>query len=205
MGTYVIISLIIFFIIIFAILCLLKKTIQLRSFIFAFFGALIITCFVTFLSFLPSRCYETPELAMESISSENIVKIIDGTSSCLIISGDDPSSLSWNVLLKKDDGYFHPSRLGVVPVETISQKGISAGIYHVKRSDDYYLIGVVDTVSKNMKVFDSLNSEFCLIESAVIRENEANINIYFVYAELNGYSDQYQIDIYEKTGDNSLS
>lgn len=134
--------------------------------------------------------FKSPEDAFHYVVSEKykIYDIVDGRDSCAVIAVSKDDLYTPCFLLKSDDRYKISTILYYEKASWHDVNGNNFTFYHVRGTEDYYIIGRIHQNEDNLTITDNRGSEFEYI--ATENSNSAYFST-VTYAAVNRIDDDY--------------
>ncbi|MBQ7296454.1 MAG: hypothetical protein IJW86_09765 [Clostridia bacterium] len=128
--------------------------------------------------------YRTPEELFDNCCDGTIENIIYGDNSCMIYYLSSESTYSYEFAENKGNGY---KVVSIASCERLSYTFNSSGtleVYHIKNTDDYYVVGTIGSVDKTIEVYSGDNK---IIKSNVKQLNDST----FIYGFLDSFANEH--------------
>ena len=133
--------------------------------------------------------FDTAESAFRFNHSEEIVDIVDGKSSCMVIYKKNKNTMSVYYLYKSDTNYKIPHSFSSRTVKSILNTNIGLSVDRVLGTDDYYIHGLTTLSESNNYISNDKGNRF---GKSILASNVNNVKTFFVY----DYIDNYETDDY---------
>lgn len=155
--------------------------------------------------------FDTAERAFKFNHSEEIIDIVDGESSCMVIYTMNKSTIGVYYLYKSDTNFKIPNFFSSKKVKNILNTNIGFSVDRVLGTNDYYIHGLTTLSESNNYISNDKGDSF---GKFILASNVNNVKTFFVYDYIGNYeTDDYclvlndkRIDIKEEkeTPDTSL-
>ena len=132
--------------------------------------------------------FESPEQLFSYVNSGEIIEVIYGEDSCLILYSHSDGTISHYIVPQKNHNYVIPN---VFSSRRISHKFDETGmidVYHVKDTKDWYVFCALPEISGNrdVEIYNGSNER---IEAPIINIENSN----FIYFSLNSITDEHYV------------
>lgn len=155
--------------------------------IFLVITAVMSSLFVSSVNFICK--FDTAESAFRFNHSEEIVDIVDGKSSCMVIYKKNKNTMSVYYLYKSDTNYKIPHFFSSRTVKNILNTNIGLSVDRVIQTDDHYIHGLAILNESNDYISNNKNDSF---GKFILVSNMNNVKTIFIY----DYIDNYETDDY---------
>ena len=128
--------------------------------------------------------FRTPEELFDNCCDGTIENIIYGDNSCMIYYLSSESTYSYEFAENKGNGY---KVVGISSRKRLSHKFNSSGtleVYHIKNTDDYYVVGIIGSIDKTIEVYSGDNK---IVKSNIKQLNDST----FTYGFLDSFANEY--------------
>lgn len=138
--------------------------------------------------------FKTPQSIFKFNHTEEIVDVVEGDESCMVVFRKDKNSYGQDYYLKSGDEYKSPYIFPTKKVASSVGKYGSCSIDNVRKTNDYYVIGgAIIEDGKNLTVTGNDNQVFqytAIGDTLVLPNGKKQKDILF-YSTLNDFSDDY--------------
>lgn len=155
--------------------------------IFLVITAVMSSLFVSSVNFICK--FDTAESAFRFNHSEEIVDIVDGKSSCMVIYKKNKNTMSVYYLYKSDTNYKIPHFFSSRTVKNILNTNIGLSVDRVIQTSDHYVHGLAILNESNDYISNNKNDSF---GEFILVSNMNNVKTIFIY----DYIDNYETDDY---------
>ncbi len=155
--------------------------------IFLVITAVMSSLFVSSVNFICK--FDTAESAFRFNHSEEIVDIVDGKSSCMVIYKKNKNTMSVYYLYKSDANYKIPHSFSSRTVKNILNTNIGLSVDRVIQTGDHYIHGLAILNESNDYISNNKNDSF---GKFILVSNMNNVKTIFIY----DYIDNYETDDY---------
>ena len=137
--------------------------------------------------------FDTAESAFRFNHSEEIIDIVDGEDSCMVIYKENKSTIGIYYLYKSDANYKIPNSFSFKTVKSIRNANIGFSVDRVIGTDDYYIHGLTLLSESNLYILNNKNDSF---GKFITVSNINNVKKFFVYDCIDNYeTDDYYLII----------
>lgn len=138
--------------------------------------------------------FKTPQSIFKFNHTEEIVDVVEGDESCMIVFRKDKNSYGQDYYLKSGDEYKFTYSFQTKKVASSVGKYGSCSIDNVRRTNDYYVVGgAIIEDGKNLTVTGNDNQVFqytAIGDTLVLPNGKKQKDILF-YSTFNDFSDDY--------------
>ena len=136
--------------------------------------------------------FKTPESAFKFSHSEEIVDVVEGQESCMIIYKTNNYNLGQDFILKSGDRYEILRSFSFKRVSnTVAAKG-GIDVYNVKKTKDYYITGLlIETDEDSLAVFNNKNEGVKNFVISDLETGNGKVKHIFLYDTVYGSIDDY--------------
>ena len=154
---------------------ILKNKFTKRKILFGFLCLVIVIAmlWVTPLENLFVSFY-SPQAVFEYAGQGEIVDIIEGSESAALITKKKEGVFSTYFVMKQENKYKIAPVNAATKISTQYYDSVALYIYHVRETDDYYL-RIWGTVSKEMELSDTENTDFSIIYESFSNKQMINV------------------------------
>ena len=162
---------------------------------FAVFVCLMIVFFAAYTPVINHIAkFKTPESIFKFTHTEELVGVVEGDESCMIVFRKDKNSYGQDYYLKSGDEYQLTRSFSTKEVASSVGKYGSCSIDNVRRTNDYYVVGgAIIEDGKNLTVTGNDNQVFqytAVGDTLVLPNGKKQKDILF-YSTFNDFSDDY--------------
>lgn len=164
---------------------------------FAVFVCLMIVSFAAYTPVINHIAkFKTPESAFKFSHSEEIVDVVEGQESCMIIYKTNNHNLGQDFILKSGDRYEILRSFSFKRVSnTVAAKG-GIDVYNVKKTKDYYITGVlIETDEDSLAVFNNKNEGVKNFVISDLETGNGKVKHIFLYDTVYGSIDDYCLTV----------
>ena len=142
--------------------------------------------------------FKTPESIFKFTHTEELVGVVEGDESCMIVFRKDKNSYGQDYYLKSGDEYQLTRSFSTKEVASSVGKYGSCSIDNVRKTNDYYVVGVaIIEDGKNLTVTGNDNQVFqytAIGDTLVLPNGKKQKDILF-YSTFNDFSDDYCLTV----------
>lgn len=130
--------------------------------------------------------FKSPEDVFRYTCSGKIEDVVYGDNSCMVYYSTGNSSYSYSFVLKSTNGYKIANYFATKKISHKFERNGSFDVYNVLGTDDYYIIGAVNSGESEIDIFDS-NNEKVKIDIKRVK------NTSFIYFFLKNFTNEYYL------------
>lgn len=136
--------------------------------------------------------FKTPESIFKFTHTEELVGVVEGDESCMIIYKTNNHNLGQDFILKSGDRYEILRSFSFKRVSnTVAAKG-GIDVYNVKKTKDYYITGVlIETDEDSLAVFNNKNEGVKNFVISDLETGNGKVKHIFLYDTVYGSIDDY--------------
>lgn len=143
--------------------------------------------------------FKTPEKAFNFVYDEEIIDIVEGEESCMIVYKEDNNNFGQDYILKSEKEYKILNNFSLKKVaNTIDEKG-SFNIFNINGTNDYYIIGLISTYEESLNIISNDNKKIqYIVINELITADGKKVKTVFLYGIINNFTDDYYLMINDK-------
>ena len=142
--------------------------------------------------------FKTPESIFKFTHTEELVGVVEGDESCMIVFRKDKNSYGQDYYLKSGDEYQLTRSFSTKEVASSVGKYGSCSIDNVRKTNDYYVVGVAiieDGKSLTVAGNDNQVFQYTAIGDTLVLPNGKKQKDILFYSTFNDFSDDYCLTV----------